>query len=617
MLRGCLLSIALATAALTLPGAAAAAPLLVQDERGDTSLLVSVLQQTHRPLLATSAAPNGVFGPMIELGTPGNTYGAGAPLVAADERGGAVAAWAASVHAATYDYPAVFVSIKPPGGSFGEPEQISPAGEHTGELALDVNARGDAVATWVGYASGGVVYSLRAADGSFGEPQRLPGPITHDLHVVLEADGGALFLGSGTPPDPYATYRRPDGTFADAALLEDVSLLSAAVIASKRGDVLLAWAEDGDVKVRERPAGGDFGATRTVGQVDGASGYYAQVDGVMNDSGDAVLTASNGPVVTALTRDGRDGTFGSQVISTKTYRTTLAINDRGDAVIAFTQDSRWLAGAYRSEGGKFGPARLLAPVPAWLTVGIDGAGVATVVWEDSDGEQVALRVRRFSEDGAEAVRTIATVPTFVQEQPPEACVPNGATVLKRGSRAVITSARYPAYTACLLGRGQPVDLGRIQPYGPGDFTEVQAPPRFALRGPFAAAVVSAYNHDMTTSSYVSVVDLRDDLGGFSTAAPALPSSAPAAVPALKLAPGGAPAWIACSSVRHKDGRPPGRCTRTGRAEKQVFVLPPHTPVAFPGRRVAKGRHIDPASLTISGGRVLWRDGKRRYSAPLD
>ena len=616
MLRTRLLCPVLATAALTLPGAAAATPLLVQDERGDTSLLWGVLQQTHRPLLATSAASDGVFGPLTELGTPGNTYGGGAPLVAADERGGAVATWAASVHAATYDYPAVFVSIKPRGGSFGEPEQISAPGAHTGELALDVNARGDAVATWIDYAAGGIVYSLRPADGQFGEPQPLPGPITHDLHVVLEADGGALFLGSGTPPDPYATYRRPDGTFADAAPLADVSLFSAAVVANKRGDVLLAWAENADVKVRERPAGGVFGATRTIGQGASPDHYQPPLDGVMNDAGDAVVTVANGPVVTALTRSGSGGAFAAQTIGMAAYDTSVAMNDRGDAAIVFALGPRWLAAAYRRPGGGFAPAGIIGTALSGRpALGIDGTGSATAVWEDSDGENVTLRVRRFIDDQVVKAPDIATVPTFVQEQPPEACTPNGATVVKRGSRAVITIEPTLGFKGCLLARGTPVGLGRLYRYGAGSLTDIQGPPRVALRGPFAAAVVASFSHN-SSASYISVVDLRDELSDMTTVAPAVAGFESAPVPALKLAPSGAAAWVACSPLRRKDGRPPGSCTARGRSLKQVYVVPAGSGFVTSARRVGAGQRIDPASLRVSAGRVSWRDGTRHRSVPL-
>jgi hypothetical protein len=287
----------------------------------------------------------------------------------------------------------------------------------------------------------------------------------------------------------------------------------------------------------------------------------------------------------------------------------MAMNERGQAAVAMAATDRLVRAAYKPAGQAFDTTRVLGAVNYGVVppaIAIDGQGTATEVWEDSDGETDTMRSGSFSHDGAGTRSTIGSVPSYVQEAAPEACVAQGQTVAARSSRAVIARTAYETYTGCLLARGTPVDLAAPWLVPVGDSTNVQLPATFAVAGPFAAAVVSAYGHDGSTSSWVSVIDLRDELDGQSHFGPALGAGAlNADVPALRVTSTGAAAWVAVKRA------PAKRFTRTRGIVKHVYGLAPGSGAP---RLLAQGKRIAPASLRLRDGGVSWRDGKRRHSA---
>src|SRR4051794_25725793 len=203
------------------------------------------------------------------------------------------------------------------------------------------------------------MYSIRAAGGTFSAPAIVPGAITDHLTVVLEADGGALFLGtasSGGSPKAYSIYRRPDGTFEQPVALDPVpELAGAAIAANRRGDVLIAWGEKGKVLARERPAGGSFGAPEIVATGDDI--LAGDVQAGLNDSGDAAISFD--PSWLVMRTDG--GAFGPRQPRPPVpdaFPTTerLAMNERGDLAIAWVERPlRRVMTVYRPAGGALSP----------------------------------------------------------------------------------------------------------------------------------------------------------------------------------------------------------------------------------------------------------------------
>jgi len=596
-------------AALVWAGSALGYPQLVQNENGDAALLFDILGQ-RRPAQATSWAPGGPYGPLTTL-TP--TRLLQHQNVGIDDHGGAIAAWS---HAGPYggSPQEVYTSVKPSAGEFGPPQLLSEANQIE-ETQVDVNPRGDAIVAWLEPGPGVVRYSIRPAGGSFSAPATVPGAIVYALTVVLEADGGALFIGNSSVK-PYAVYRRPDGTFEQPVALDPVPALAATgIAANRRGDVLIAWGEKGKVLARERPAGGSFGAPEIVATGDDI--LAGDVQAGLNDSGDAAISFD--PSWLVMRTDG--GAFGPRQPRPPVpdaFPTTerLAMNERGDLAIAWVERPlRRVMTVYRPAGGALSPPMLLGVAPFFIHGGrepplrpalsLDGAGTGTVVWEDSDGETIGIRARRFDAAGPGRPETVTTLPAYVQEAPPEACVPPGFSVLARSGRAVVVQGDSPPFLAgCLLARGV-----LLPPQSPGSFTYAQLPLRVAVAGPFSAIVLRAWGHGYSVTD-ISISDLRDEWSGQSRDWPALSPVGIATVPVLRLKRDGSAAWIACPPGTK---RARGYCRRGSKRIKQVYAFGLSRDVPT---LVGHGAKIDPASLRIGTDRVWWRDGGRRRSAPL-
>jgi hypothetical protein len=130
----------------------------------------------------------------------------------------------------------------------------------------------------------------------------------------------------------------------------------------------------------------------------------------------------------------------------------------------------------------------------------------------------------------------------------------------------------------------------------------------ALAGPYAASVLAL--RPPPGGTLISIVDLRDEVSGLSRRADTSSTFFNAEVPALRLAPNGAAAWVACRRFTPKNV---GKCVRGGKQVKVVVAFGLDFP--YP-RVVGRGTRIDPRSLALRGNRVVWKDGARRRSAAL-
>jgi len=342
-----------------------------------------------------------------------------------------------------------------------------------------------------------------------------------------------------------------------------------------------------------------------------------------------VITYGGRPLEAAIRRG--HGSFSPpQTLGSGVYASAATMNARGDAAVVWANSSRNLLGAYAPAGSGFGAGQLLGAIPFGVggqlitpplspDVAIDGSGRATAVWEQGDGETVRLQSRDIGAAGPGPLTTAETVSAFDQVAPPSACTPSGGRVLLRGSRAVVV--RTPGGTfGCLLARGELVPLNRTYPYPRGDASPTQPyqPPAMTLAGPFLASVVEIGNHDASTSTLMTLTDLRDEVSGIGRAANATPPARGqvgerAVVPALKLKPNGAMAWIACAVDFRRPPNVRRTCRRPGGLTKQLWAwnLADGKP-----RLVAHGKRIDPRTLKLNGSRLTWKAGKRHRAATL-
>jgi len=127
--------------------------------------------------------PDGEFGEPVQISRNGR--GAAHPQIAAFADGGALAVWVEDTPVVGTNV--VKASIRPPGGSFGEAQEISDRNASYSHLKLVANSRGDAVASWLKTGSGQTPLAqvaVREAGDWFGVDQRLSG---HDEYATEPA----------------------------------------------------------------------------------------------------------------------------------------------------------------------------------------------------------------------------------------------------------------------------------------------------------------------------------------------------------------------------------------------------------------------------------------------
>jgi hypothetical protein len=193
--------------------------------------------------------------------------------VALDPTGDATAVWGRSN--GTNDI--IQAAIRPAGGSWSAPQDLSATGQNAEEPAVGVDAVGDAVAVWSRFDGTHFIVqaATRPANGLFSAPQDLSqsGQDAVRQHVAVDANG-----------DAFVDWRRFDGTnyIVQAAVrpaggawgaAQDLSAagqtaLQPDIAADARGDAVAVWKRsDGTnfiVQAAALPMGGSWGAAQSL-----------------------------------------------------------------------------------------------------------------------------------------------------------------------------------------------------------------------------------------------------------------------------------------------------------------------------------------------------------------
>ena len=228
-------------------------------------------------------------------------------------------------------------------------------------LSLDFDARGRALLSWEGINPTSprkfTALDVRTPGGGWTRAPNLSGITWGNAQIHLYGSDRALLVAGQVSSlgrfnrarwRLVQAYGRSNGSFGSLrTLAERVSLGTLATAADARGDALVAWQDEAGVtKLRERPAGGAFGPTRTL----------------------------------------RPG--GTR---------TAAMNLRGDRVLAW-----WSRGGVyarvRRHGEAWGPARLAAKAPnitnAHVRAAVTAGGRVVLAWESADvGEDRPIILR--------------------------------------------------------------------------------------------------------------------------------------------------------------------------------------------------------------------------------
>lgn len=368
----------------------------------------------------------GDLGP-IQTFTP--PYPGAVPVLAANERGDAILAWR------EYFSERVMVSSRPPGGAFAEPVEVAP--KAMGNLGVAISPRGDAAVTWERRAqeppppsdpnapppppSGGMPVSevtVRPAGGSFGPPEKLsdggpPGKIAFDADGTLLAQGG-------TPQGGWGMRERPPGGQFGATqpiVAPGVRGRGFDLVEDRRGTVAVVWGQSGEgggYYASIRPNGGDFGPPRRI-----ASGV--------------------------VDRD---------------YEIRAGLSAGGRIVGAVLREDHWLGPrnpkmqVFGFVGGADRPvaeAEPLSSVGAFTPVaGIDAAGRAVAVWGHAPVGELCLDAAVFEDD-----------PQRPSARPCDAAPPDvrlSGSTRQRLGRTIVVRARCDEH--CELTASGKVSVGR-------------------------------------------------------------------------------------------------------------------------------------------------------------
>jgi hypothetical protein len=328
------------------------------------------------------------------------------PQVAVNQAGDAVAVWLQQGPNSSI----VQVAVRPAGGSFGAPVDLSAAGQSAYEPQVAVDAAGQAVVVWqLGIGSNLVVQAaVRPAGRSFGAPVDLSthGQNAYYPQVAVDAAGDAVVvwqLGIGSTAVQAAV--RPAGRSFGAPVDLSAAGQNAyypQVAVDATDEAVAVWAASNGsngnsfVQAAVRPAGGSFGALVDLSAA-GQCAYYPDV--AVDPAGDAVAvwqdsgcdTFFPNPIVQAAVRPA-GGSFGApaDVSAAGTYYPRVAVGRAGGAVAV------WQAGlgggivqaAVRPAGGSFGvPVGLSAAGQNAYApdVAVDRAGDAVTVWQHYNG----------------------------------------------------------------------------------------------------------------------------------------------------------------------------------------------------------------------------------------
>jgi hypothetical protein len=302
-----------------------------------------------------------------------------------------------------------------------------------------------------------------------------------------------------------------------------------------------------------RTAKGPFGQARAISRPSFPEGQDVGVD----EAGDAVLAWKR-----IQSPYGRDDVM----VSFKPKG--------GDAVIAWTDDAGTTRYSFRPAGGAFGGARPIPATKGRVELVLDDGGGLLALWSPFDHATKTYTLRtEYKPAGGSfgAVSEIAgPLPSQGVYDTRVATDRSGNAVFAWRARTTIRVATRTA-GASSLGAPQTVATGL---HGRG-----------------------------------AVTDMRDISDGVSRGW----TAGPAEVPAIRLRPNGAVAWVSCPGT---DGLEDGAivaCKKGTHARKRVYVLGSR---AWRPRLAGTSRQIDPLSLALGGSRLTWRDGRTLRSTRL-
>jgi len=336
----------------------------------------------------------------------------GRPQVAADPAGNAVAIWERHVGGEEI----VEATERPAGGDWSEPEVVSLPGEEGERSQVTIDAAGNAIAVWItGDSSTGFVVrsAVRPPGGKWSQPEDVSDSIAEAITPRLAVDAaseavaiwtafdsgdrivqGAVRTAAGewSEPDDLS----PAGEFVTPLEAPDVAIDAA-------GNAVAVWKLEGSndvVQAAVRPAGGDWAEPDDVSAAGQDTGQPAVA---MNDAGlaIAVWTRLDGTdTIQASVRPAGGDWADPDDLSNASQNAAepdVAIDETGDAVAVWTRfngANDIVQGAVRTAGGDWAdPEDLSASGQhgASPVVAANDAVGAVAMWHRSDGSNLRVQ----------------------------------------------------------------------------------------------------------------------------------------------------------------------------------------------------------------------------------
>ncbi len=400
---------------LSAAGQTAARQQVATGPDGTTTAVWQRLDGSNNIIQAATRPPGGSFGTPVDLSASGQD--ASDPRLAVSPDGTVTVVWRRSDGISVI----IQAATRPPGGPFGTPVDLSASGQDANDV--DVATAGDGTTTVAWQRSNGSNIMIQAATrppgGSFGIPVDVSpaGSSSFSPDVAASSDGTTSigwvrFNGSNSALE--LTTRPPGGSFGAGAFVSAsaVELGRASLVIAPEGTTTAVWqGTDGSnsiIQAATRPPGGTFGPVVDISEPGqdavfsfapyGRSQIASGPDGEVT----VVWIRSNGvnDIVQAATRP-PGGSFGTPVdlsgtgqnaveprVSTGSDGTTTAIWTRSNALNNIVQATS------RPAGGSFGlQTDLSAPgqnanIPQ-VAAAADGS--ATAVWSRSDGSDIIVQ----------------------------------------------------------------------------------------------------------------------------------------------------------------------------------------------------------------------------------
>lgn len=261
----------LAPSDISVAGADAAATHVAMDAAGDSFATWFRFDGSNQRVQAAVRPAGGSFGAPQDLSAGGAD--AAAPVIASDFGGDATASWY-RFNGTNY---IVQASSKPAGGSFGAAVDLSSGTKDARFPSVAMDPAGNVLVAWV--LNNGSNYIVQASykpvNGSFSSPVDLSagGQDATDAHAALDNAGNALVTwerSDGTNNIVQAAFRPVSGSFASATNLSlpGGTAQDARVAFDPAGNAFATWRRfDGlhfIVQAAYRPAGGGFASARNV-----------------------------------------------------------------------------------------------------------------------------------------------------------------------------------------------------------------------------------------------------------------------------------------------------------------------------------------------------------------